>query len=69
VQEDPAYLGDAVLAWHLQRLQSEGLVERHGEAWKLSGRKRQQRLPRWLGGYEVKDERVRWDPASGRLVS
>jgi hypothetical protein len=68
VREDPAYLGDAVLAWHLQRLQTEGLVERHGEAWTLTGRKRRQRLPRWLGGYEVKDESVRWDPASGRLV-
>jgi hypothetical protein len=69
VREDPAYLGDAVLAWHLQRLQTEGLVERHGERWTVTGRKRQQRLPRWLGGYEVKDESARWDPASGRLVS
>jgi hypothetical protein len=25
-------------------------------------------LPRWLGGYEVKDETVRWDPALTRLV-
>jgi hypothetical protein len=25
-------------------------------------------LPRWLGGYEVKDESVRWDPALSRLV-
>lgn len=26
------------------------------------------RFPRWLGGYEVKDDSVRWDPALARLV-
>ena len=26
------------------------------------------RFPRWLGGYEVKDESVRWDPVLARLV-
>ena len=50
VREDPAYLGDAVLAWHLRRLQQG--------KW----------LPRWLGGYEVKDETWRWDPGLGRVV-
>jgi hypothetical protein len=25
-------------------------------------------LPRWLGGYEVKDQTLRWDPALSRLV-
>lgn len=68
VEEDPAFLADAVLAWHLERLSREGLVERHGETWTLTGRPRR-RLPRWLGGHEVKDESVRWNPASGRLVS
>jgi hypothetical protein len=69
VLEAPAFLGDAVLAWHLERLSTEGLVEKHHETWTLTGRKREQRLPRWLGGYEVKDESVRWDPALGQLVS
>ena len=58
VEEDPAFVGDAVLAWHLRRLEEEGLLEG----------KRRRRLPRWLGGYEVKDERLRWDAASARLV-
>ena len=50
VREEPAFLGDAVLEWHLRRL-DEG-------RW----------LPRWLGGYEVKDEALRWDPGLGRVV-
>lgn len=59
VRQEPVFLGDAVLAWHVRRMEEEGLLE---------GR-RKGRVPRWLGGYEVKDESVRWDPASGRLVS
>jgi Domain of unknown function (DUF1835) len=59
IREEPAFLGDAVLAWHLRRLEEEGL---------LAGKPRR-RLPRWLGGYEVKDERLRWDPESARLVA
>ena len=59
VEEDPAFLGDAVLEWHLQRLREEGLLE---------GKKRRRRLPRWLGGHEVKDETLRWDPALARLT-
>lgn len=51
VQEEPRFLGDTVLAWHLERL------------------RRNERRPRWLGGYEVRDESVRWDPASARLVA
>ncbi len=46
--EEPAFLGDTVLAWYVERLDN----------W----------LPRWLGGYEVKDQAVRWDPALVRLV-
>lgn len=60
VEEDPAFLGDAVLAWHLQRLREEGLI---------GGNRRLGRLPRWLGGYEVKDETLRWDPALARLAA
>lgn len=69
VQEDPAFLGDAVLAWHLERLARDGLVAVEGQRWKLTGKERARRMPRWLGGYEVRDESLRWDPASGRLVS
>ena len=73
VEEDPKFLGNAVLAWHLERMAREGLVVGDGEhwaskRWKATGKPRIQRVPRWLGGYEVKNESVRWDPASGRLV-
>jgi hypothetical protein len=68
IQEDPAFLGDAVLAWHLERLAKEGLVERSGDAWTRIGRKRQRRLPRWLGGYEARDETFTWDAGAKRLV-
>jgi hypothetical protein len=51
VKEEPRFLGDTVLAWHLERLQ------------------RNAHRPRWLGGYEVKDESLRWDPGSARLVT
>jgi hypothetical protein len=69
VREEPAFLGDAVLAWHLERMERDGLLARVGELWKGSGKKRERREPRWLGGYLVKDEALRWDPALGRLVS
>jgi hypothetical protein len=65
--EDPVFLGDAVLAWHLRRLAEEGLVEQREDSWALLSTVRRRRLPRWLGGCEVKDESQRWDPASGRL--
>ena len=73
VEEDPAFLGDAVLAWHLERLAREGLIAGQGthwgsKQWQLTGQRRARRVSRWLGGYEVKDETLRWDPASGRLV-
>jgi hypothetical protein len=74
VQEEPAFLADAVLAWHLERLAHERLVEGWGKSWRakdwrLSGKSRSQRAPRWLGGYEVRDAKLRWDPASGAVVS
>jgi hypothetical protein len=37
-------------------------------AWHLERLQRNAHRPRWLGGYEVRDERLRWDPASGRLT-
>lgn len=75
VEEDPAFLGDAVLAWHLERLAREGLIEGEGDRWSskrwrlVRSERRVQREPRWLGGYEMKDGSVRWDPASGRLAA
>jgi hypothetical protein len=68
MKEDPAFLGDAVLAWHLERLAREGLIKREGDLWRRARSARLRREPRWLGGYQVSDERVRWDPGSGRLV-
>ena len=69
IEEEPAFLADAVLAWHLQRMEKEGFLERRGDRWALRGKTRARRVLRWLGGYEVRDESVRWDPALGRLVS
>jgi hypothetical protein len=67
VEEDPKFLGDVVLEWHLERLEAEGLVRRDGEAWAATGGTRKRRS-RWLGGHEVRDEALRWDPAACRLV-
>jgi hypothetical protein len=36
--------------------------------WHRRRLEREQTRPRWLGGYEVKDDSLRWDPALGRLV-
>jgi hypothetical protein len=77
-REEPVFLGDAVLLWHLSRLEADGFVSR-GELWNLTGQGEevlsgktdawaQPRRARWIGGYEVKDGRLRWDPDSVRLV-
>jgi hypothetical protein len=68
IEEDPVFLGDAVLQWHLDRMQKERLIERRSMGWALSGKSRSQRVPRWLGGYLVKDLKLRWDPSSTGLV-
>jgi hypothetical protein len=36
--------------------------------WHQERLAKNERFPRWLGGYEVTDESVRWDPALARLV-
>ena len=77
-REDPVFLGDTVLLWHLARLEADGLL-RKGELWSLGSRGEeillgktdawaQPRRARWLGGYEVRDGRMRWDPGLARLV-
>jgi hypothetical protein len=36
-------------------------------AWHRERLEKNRRFPRWLGGYEVRDESLRWDPLSQRL--
>ena len=71
-REEPVFLGDAVLRLHLSRLEADGLVrgdplfeltpkarevlEKRIDAWSAP------RRARWLGGYEIRDGRLRWDP-------
>jgi hypothetical protein len=69
IEEDPAFLGDLVLRWHLERMEQEGLVERAGGLWRLKSRRRARRVPRWLGGAVVDEASPwRWDPSAGRLT-
>jgi len=69
IEEDPVFLGDLVLRWHLARMAGEGLLEERGGEWALKSRKRTRRVPRWLGGVRVDDACPwRWDPEAGRLV-
>jgi hypothetical protein len=69
IDEDPIFLGDLVLRWHLARMAEEGLLEERGGQWALKSRRRTKRVPRWLGGVRV-DEQCpwRWDPLAGKLV-
>jgi hypothetical protein len=69
VREEPAFLGDSVLLWHLRRLEAEGFVKGEGEAWALTGRAPRRARERWLGGVKaLPDGRWRFDPALGRVV-
>jgi hypothetical protein len=36
--------------------------------WHKKRLSQNRRFPRWLGGYEVVDETLSWDPSAGRLV-
>ncbi len=68
VAEEPAFLGDLVLLWHLERMQREGLVAREGDRWSIVLRPERKREPRWLGGVLVtEDSPWRWDAARGAI--
>jgi hypothetical protein len=68
VREEPAFLGDAVLRWHLERMQLEGLVARLDKTWSRAGVRRR-RVPRWLGGVRIdSDSPWRWDADAARVV-
>ena len=68
IREDPAYLGDTVLGWHLERMQREGLIDREGDVWRAIARPERLREPRWLGGVRVTESSPWcWDPARGEV--
>jgi hypothetical protein len=78
-REDPVFLGDSVLAFHLDRLAADRFIKKEDrfsiaeagravlmgkeDAWVFP------RRPRWIGGYEARTGRLRWDPDSVRLVN
>ncbi|HWI39375.1 MAG TPA: hypothetical protein VNU64_23200 [Burkholderiales bacterium] len=66
-REEPAFMGDAVLRWHLSRLGMEGWIRQRNGAWQLGGRGHR-RLERWLGGVRVQPSSPwRWDEAAQTL--
>jgi hypothetical protein len=68
VREEPAFLGDTVLRWPLQRLEHEGAVRFHEDAYEYQGAPKRSR-ERWLGGVQVLPQaRWRYDPGLGRIV-
>ena len=77
-REDPVWLGDTVLAWHLDRLAADGFLSREEHYFitplgdeVVTGRRDAWSLPRqarWIGGYEVRDGRLRWDGSGVRAI-
>jgi hypothetical protein len=68
VREEPAFLGDTVLLWHLRRLQAEGAVEFGEGLWRPRSMPMRSR-ERWLGGVRtLPDGTWRFDPALGGIV-
>ena len=66
-RENPVFMGDAVLRWHLQRMQLEGWLRHRGDRWEATGETRR-RFARWLGGVLVEPSSPwRWDPAAQML--
>jgi hypothetical protein len=67
-REEPAFMGDAVLRWHLTRLEVEGWIRQRDGAWEL-GKRGDRRLERWLGGVLVQPSSPwRWDEAAQTLT-
>jgi hypothetical protein len=77
-REEPIFLGDAALRLHLERLAADGLVTA-GERVAITDRGRAvlagdadawsfPRRPRWIGGYELRNARLRWNPEASTLV-
>jgi hypothetical protein len=75
-REDPVFLGDSVLRLQLERLSGDGFIEEEKPLFAVSNRGREvldgrtdawtfPRRARWLGGYEVRSGRLRWDPEKG----
>jgi hypothetical protein len=68
VREEPAFLGDVVLRWHLQRLQDEGAVRFDDDIYEYQNTPKRSR-ERWLGGVQVlPHRRWRYDPLLARIV-
>jgi hypothetical protein len=68
VREEPAFLGDTVLRWHLQRLGYEGAVHFHDDVYEHKSAPKRSR-ERWLGGVQVLPQvRWRYDAGLGRIV-
>lgn len=66
-REEPVFMGDAVLRWHLARLEAEGWIGQRDGRWKL-GERKERRFERWLGGVLVRpDAPYRWDPFAASL--
>ncbi|HET7670698.1 MAG TPA: hypothetical protein VFK84_09845 [Burkholderiales bacterium] len=66
-REDPVFMGDAVLRWHLQRMELDGWVRRRDGGWEPTGEKKR-RFPRWLGGVLVQPSATwRWDERAQTL--
>jgi hypothetical protein len=67
-REDPAFMGDTVLRWHLTRLEIEGWIARRDTTWELDPRPRERKGERWLGGVLVQPSSPwRWDERGATL--
>ena len=66
-REDPVFMGDAVLRWHLQRMELEGWIKKGNGGWQATGGTKR-RCPRWLGGVLVQPSSTwRWDEQAKTL--
>ena len=69
-REEPAFMGDTVLRWHLARLEVEGWIAQRDGTWELAAQPGERRLERWLGGVLVQPSSPwRWDARTQRLNS